>query len=826
MTVHHDFALDRFQKEAIAAIDAGRSVLVAAPTSSGKTVVAEHAVDIALANGGRAFYTAPIKALSNQKFRDLGVMFGAERVGLMTGDQVVASDAPAVVMTTEVLRNMLYAGSEGLDGLRWVVLDEVHFLEDPYRGAVWEEVVLNLAPEVGIVALSATVSNAGELGDWLRTVRGPTDVVVERRRPVRLRSHYLVGQRAGRGRPRRLHRVDLRKEGKRAKEGRRFDVEGHQRHQRGRAGGWVTPRRQEVLRELADAEMLPAIQFIFSRAGCDEARDQVVRDGLDLNHPDEAEAVEAHVRARLASVPDADLVALGVDGWLEGLRRGVAAHHAGMVPLFKEVTEELFANGLLKLVYATETLALGVNLPARSVVVERLTKFTGETHEVLTPGQFTQLSGRAGRRGLDVEGHALVCWSPFIRYEKVAALAESRDFVLRSSFRPTYNMVANLVEGRTRAEAVDLLSRSFAQFQVDRQVGERRRRDEERRAEVERLHQSLAGRRRSVPSGRPIDPADLRPGDVVDLDDDHVHVVLSVGQRSGGRSRIRTLDGVGRVATVDDADLPGPTSLLGSVEMPSPFLPEDPNFQREVRARLSDVLPNGVGSISGVPDGETGRREDQRRLTRLEKQLAASASEVPDPGSDLAARLDAAHRVLEARRMVDGWDLTERGSVLTSIHHEADLLAAEALGDGLLEGMSPAMMAAVVSCLTYRKRGPGESTGERLAGEFPERFGALKALAGRIATAERTVGLDPQDEPDPGFGHVVHAWASGAGLDEVLEDDLPGGEFVRNVRLVADLLRQVASVAPRDVGVVAAEAGALVDRGVVAMSAGRLAEAT
>ncbi|MBM41610.1 MAG: hypothetical protein CL483_06775, partial [Acidobacteria bacterium] len=195
MIARHDFVLDRFQEEAIASVDAGRSVLVAAPTSSGKTVVAEHAVALALQSGGRAFYTAPIKALSNQKFRDLGGLFGKDQVGLMTGDQVVIPEAPAVVMTTEVLRNMLYARAGALAGLQWVVLDEVHFLEDPYRGAVWEEVVLHLAPEVGIVALSATVSNADELGDWLRAVRGPTDVVVERRRPVRLRSHYLVGQR-------------------------------------------------------------------------------------------------------------------------------------------------------------------------------------------------------------------------------------------------------------------------------------------------------------------------------------------------------------------------------------------------------------------------------------------------------------------------------------------------------------------------------------------------------------------------------------------------------------------------------------------------------
>ncbi len=824
MIARHDFVLDRFQEEAIASVDAGRSVLVAAPTSSGKTVVAEHAVALALQSGGRAFYTAPIKALSNQKFRDLGGLFGKDQVGLMTGDQVVTPEAPAVVMTTEVLRNMLYARAGALAGLQWVVLDEVHFLEDPYRGAVWEEVVLHLAPEVGIVALSATVSNADELGDWLRAVRGPTDVVVERRRPVRLRSHYLVGQRGGRGRPRQLHRVDLRREGKSAKEGQRFDVEGKQRYGRGRPGGWVTPRRHEVLRELSEAGMLPAIHFIFSRAGCDEARDQVVRDGVSLNDALEAEAVEVHVQARLANVPDADLEALGVEGWMDGLRRGVAAHHAGLVPLFKEVTEELFAGGLLKLVYATETLALGVNLPARSVVVDRLTKFTGETHEVLTPGQFTQLSGRAGRRGLDVEGHALVCWSPFIRYEKVAALAGSRDFALNSAFRPTYNMVANLVASRTRNEAVDLLSRSFAQFQEERRVGEGRRRAEQRRTEATTLRRSLSESRRSMPAGRPTIPADLRPGDVVHLDDGLVQVVLSVGQRSGGRSRIRTLDGHGNVASVDDADLIDSPLLVASVEMPAQFLPDDPAYRREVQFRLRQVLPDLAVAVDGESRGTDDRRDDRRRLARLENEFAAGAVEVSGPSSDLVARMNARHRVLEVRGMADGWLLTERGVILTAIHHEADLLAVEVLGDGILDGLGPAMMAAMVSCLTYRTRGPGESAGVRLAGEFPDRFADLAVIAGRIAAAERSVGLDPREEPDAGFAHVIHAWASGAGLDDVLEDGLPGGEFVRNVRLVADLLRQVATVALPEVAAVAFEAGAMVDRGVVAMSAGRLDE--
>ena len=678
MTDGRPFELDRFQVEAMAAVDAGRSVLVSAPTSSGKTVVAEHAIDSALAAGRRAFYTAPIKALSNQKFRDLGERLGHDAVGLMTGDQVIAPEAPVVVMTTEVLRNMLYAGSPATEGLGWVVLDEVHFLEDPYRGAVWEEVVLNLAEDVGIVALSATVSNAEELGDWLTAERGPTTVVRENRRPVRLNSHYLVAER---GRPRRVHRLSIRRGNQSNPDGRRFDVDRQTRHGRGRRG-WASPRRDEVLAELSRHDMLPAIHFIFSRAGCDEARDVMIRDGVQLNDAVEERAVDALVDDRLTDLPEADLAALGVAAWREGLRRGVAAHHAGLVPAFKEVTEELFAAGLLKIVYATETLALGVNLPARAVVIDRLTKFNGQTHQVLTPGQFTQLTGRAGRRGLDDEGHALVCWSPFVAFERVAGLAGSRDFVLRSAFRPTYNMVANLILGRTRSEAADLLSRSFAQFQLDRQGVA--------------IHQAAEKRR------------------------------------------------------------------------PPP------------------------------------RKRDSRSAT-----------------TSLSERMEAALRVLEARGMADGWSLEDRGLPLAAIHNEADLLIAESLDSGLLEGLDPGMLSAVVSCLSYRKRGPGEPSSVQLAGAFPERFNGLCALAAGVASAEREEGLEPSEPPDPGFAHVIYAWANGEELAEVLNGTLTGGEFVRNVRLVTDLMRQLTKVAPPLLAATAEEAGRCLDRGVVALAIGR-----
>jgi ATP-dependent RNA helicase HelY len=796
--------LDRFQVEAMASVDAGRSVLVAAPTSSGKTVVAEHAIDRALAAGRRSFYTAPIKALSNQKFRDLGRRLGIDRVGLMTGDQVVSPDAPVVVMTTEVLRNMLYAESSATLDLGWVVLDEVHFLEDPYRGAVWEEVVLNLAQEVGMVALSATVSNARELGDWLTAVRGPTDVVVETSRPVRLRTHYLVAER---GRDRRLHRLATHRGGSPNSDGRRFDNEGgsRQRGGRGRGSRWVTPRRDEVLGELTAHGLLPAIHFIFSRAGCDEARDGILRDGVHLNSGPEAAAVSDHVAARLEGLPVADLEALGVERWAEGLERGVAAHHAGLVPIFKEVTEELFAMGLLKIVYATETLALGVNLPARSVVIDRLTKFTGQTHEVLTPGQFTQLTGRAGRRGMDTEGHAIVCWSPFVPFDRVAGLAGSRDFVLRSAFRPTYNMVANLIVGRTRDQADDLLARSFAQFQMDRQVAKHHRRSDEMRQEARRIRSDLAEPK--PVDGDPVQPAALRPGEVVVIDDGLAHLVLSVAHRSGGRLKIRSLDQAGLMSTVDPADLARLPVRVGEVDLPAPFAPDRPEFRRAAMERLRPFAREA--------DDEAGLR---RRLARLERNLGritGAAAEEP-----LTERLDASLHVLQERGLADGWSLTERGLPLTAIHNEADLLVVEVMAAGLLDGLSPGMLAALVSSLTFRKRGPGEPSTIRLGGDFGPRFASIVMLAADIAEVESGFGMEPALPPDPGFAHVIHAWVGGGELDEVLDPEMTGGEFVRNVRLVADLLRQVSKVAPDGLAEVAEAAGGRLVRGVVAMSGG------
>jgi len=401
------FALDPFQVESFDALDAGQSVLVAAPTGSGKTLVAEYAIAKALAEGRKAFYTTPLKALSNQKFGDLVRRHGAHNVGLLTGDNSINGDAPVVVMTTEVLRNMIYASSPALRGLKYVVLDEVHYLQDAYRGPVWEEVIVHLAPEVRLVCLSATVSNAEELADWISTVRGHTEAVIEERRPVELRNLYLAGDRESE----RLHLLPVLVDGRPNAEAARLDASASRGYRRSRERGGrrlYTPRRVEVADRLDDEDMLPAIYFIFSRNACDDAVGQCLDAGVRLTSVEERDRIRALCEERTANLGDADLDVLGYDRWLAGMEAGVAAHHAGMVPPFKEAVEACFAAGLVKLVFATETLALGINMPARAVVVEKLSKFTGERHAFLTPGEYTQLTGRAGKRGIDDLGFALL----------------------------------------------------------------------------------------------------------------------------------------------------------------------------------------------------------------------------------------------------------------------------------------------------------------------------------------------------------------------------------------------------------------------------------
>lgn len=472
-TAGYDFPLDDFQLRAIRSIAAGHGVLVAAPTGSGKTIVGEFAVFRAFHTGGSCFYTTPIKALSNQKFHDLVARYGSDEVGLLTGDTVINGDAPIVVMTTEVLRNMIYSDSPRLANLTHVVMDEVHFLSDPSRGPVWEEAILNLDPAVTLVSLSATVSNVEEFGGWLNTVRGATDIIVSEKRPVPLNQFLMVGRQimplfdSGDEHLGSINRAVLAATGKAEEAGRRR-----------------RPKRSDVVRHLHAAGMLPAIYFIFSRAGCDGAVQQLLADHVDFTRPAEREEILRTVDAGVAELDPEDLKVLGFTHWRRALSRGFAAHHAGMLPAFRHIVEDLFTRGLLKVCFATETLALGINMPARTVVLEKLVKYNGEAHVELTPGQYTQLTGRAGRRGIDTKGNAVVLWQHGMDPYGVANLASTRTYPLNSTFRPGYNMAVNLIGTLGMEESHRLLQRSFAQYQADGSLVERAEHIEKLRRDV------------------------------------------------------------------------------------------------------------------------------------------------------------------------------------------------------------------------------------------------------------------------------------------------------------------------------------------------------
>jgi ATP-dependent RNA helicase HelY len=822
--------------------------VVAAPTGSGKTVVAQYAVARALEAGRKAFYTTPLKALSNQKYWELVKRHGAENVGLLTGDNSVNGTAPIVVMTTEVLRNMIYASSAALDGLRYVVLDEVHYLQNAYRGPVWEEVIIHAPAGVDLVCLSATVSNAEELADWIRTVRGATTAVIEERRPVELHDLYLLGDKSSD----RLLLVPTLVDGRPNPEAAALDSK-TLRHpgMRGRPRGRLfTPRRVEVVELLEEHDMLPAIYFIFSRAACDDAVVQCVREGKRLTSADERRQIRVIAEEHVESLTDDDLSVLDYPAWVSGLEAGYAAHHAGMVPPFKEAVEACFAAGLVKVVFATETLSLGINMPARTVVIEKLTKFTGERHEFLTPGEYTQLTGRAGRRGIDEVGYAVVLWSPFVPFDQVGGLAGARTYALTSSFRPTYNMAANLVRRYPPDMAHHLLNLSFAQYRADsdvvrletqlerttaalqeaRKAGECSRGDSEEYRRLVRASEETgaqnAGRHRSANASDVVAALErIRPGDVLVVPGGRQGgrvAVLSTSRRRGGDIRLRAVTPDRRLVSLSPRDFPTPPIALARVTIPAPYAPNNAGFQRQVASSLiatrldaseaaatapsprrhwrgmvamSQAAAAEQHPVASCPDARAHLRALDR-ADRLARDVERLERRVKGRLESLARQFDRVLRVLEAWGYVDGWSLTASGARLARLYHESDLLIAECLGQGLLDGLGEAEMAAAVSVFTYENRGQSVPGGWFPSARLRRRWAAITQLVGELNSAEDDAGLPLTRAPDPGFAALAYDWAEGDDLADVLADEeISGGDFVRNVKQLIDLLRQVGDTA-------------------------------
>ncbi len=886
------FDLDDFQRRACESLERGSGVLVCAPTGAGKTVVGEFAVHLALtgATPRKCFYTTPIKALSNQKYHDLVDRYGADRVGLLTGDNAINGDAPVVVMTTEVLRNMLYSGSSTLNGLAYVVMDEVHYLADRFRGAVWEEVIIHLPLSVSLVSLSATVSNYEEFADWLVTVRGHTDVVVSEDRPVPLWQHMLVGKRmfdlfhdADAARKHDVHPELLRYSREML---RRLDLTEHATGGGGRvprSRRWQPPPRADVIERLDRSGLLPAIVFIFSRAGCDAAVQQCLAAGLRLTDPEERAAIREIAGRRVASLPADDLSVLGYWEWLDGLERGIAAHHAGMLPAFKEAVEECFVRGLVKAVFATETLALGINMPARCVVLERLVKFNGEAHVDLTPGEYTQLTGRAGRRGIDVEGHAVVVWGPETDPRHVAGLASTRTYPLRSSFRPSYNMAANLVATVGADRARDLLESSFAQFQADRSVVGLARQvqrnletmetyEAEARchhgdfAEYFAIRVAIAERERRLArqgaTQRRASAAEslerLRIGDVIRVPQGRragLAVVLDPGVGGFGEPRplVLTVDRwAGRISA---ADFSGPVDVLERIRVPKHFNHRAPAARRDLAATIGDLgidrhgdrKPGRGRSREAADDAELAllrvrmrqhpchacpEREDHARWAerrhRLERDTTALRDKVSGRTGSLARTFDQVCAVLTRRGYLGGsGEVTDAGRMLARIWAETDLLVAECLRRGVWDALAPEELAAAVSVVLYESRRDGDERASVPRGPVADAIEATVKLWAEIEVEEAAHGLILTREPDPGFVWPTFRWARGEALARVLasgqlDSDMPAGDFVRWTRQVLDLLGQLtdATGASEQLRSTARQAIRAVNRGVLAYQTG------
>ncbi len=884
------FALDDFQREGCQAVADGHSVLVAAPTGAGKTVVGEFAVAHAQRRGRKAFYTTPIKALSNQKYGDLRAVYGPDKVGLLTGDTSINPHADIVVMTTEVLRNMIYAGSSSLDRLGVVVLDEVHYLADRFRGSVWEEVIVHVGAATAIVSLSATVSNAEEFGAWLTEVRGDTKVIVSERRPVPLWPHVMIREglfdlyAAGTDpsdlgpNPRINPELEaVVKRSRHEEQGNRPVRSGYRGARDSQHRPRRSPPRFAVIDQLNAQGLLPAIVFVFSRAGCEDAVEQVKASGIRLTSDEERRRIAQVIETRCAALPPEDLGPLRFTAWRENLEAGLAAHHAGLIPLFKEVVEELFAAGLIKVVYATETLALGINMPARSVVLEKLVKWDGQAHKDLTAGEYTQLTGRAGRRGIDVEGHAVVIEHPGFDAGQLARLASRRTYPLVSSFQPSYNMTINLVARSGVQRAREALEMSFAQFQADESVVGKARRVRELDIAIEGFRDAMAcdrgdfreyaglreklsrnektasqTARRATRDATVTQLSRLRRGDLVRILGGRrsgVAVVIAPDDDAHA-PRPTVVTDAGRVTRLSIADLTMGLDIVGNVAVSAKFNTQDARARKELGARaagearmvrdkaraekqpraMHSDLDNTRAAMRHHPCHSCPDREDHARWAeRYFKTLRDKdrlANDIQSATGSIAAVFDKRCTVLRDCGYLmgdgEGTIVTSAGTTLKTLYSENDIVMAECLRDDVWAQLNPAGLAAAVSTLLYSaRRDEGDSTPRIPGGPQGVLTEALKQTQrvwSRFAELHEERGLPPLPAPHWGLVNAIHGWAQGKSLDAVIsKTDVAPGDMVRWCKQVIDALDQIAKSAPTSTTTDRANAAiAAMRRGVVA----------
>lgn len=788
------FEVDDFQDKALRGLEAGDNVLVAAPTGAGKTVVADFAVFLAQHRNMKAFYTTPIKALSNQKYHDLVRIYGKDNVGLLTGDISINSEANIVVMTTEVLRNMLYERSVTLEALRYVVLDEIHYLGDPFRGQVWEEVIINLPKQVKIVGLSATVSNIEDFGAWIESVRGKTQLVVSEHRPVPLEQSVIVqasprkepeiydlegpGKGPANVNPRLIERLRELNHRAAIRAGAQQAALKHSRHHGGRHGRKRTgryafrggdrpvrryyPTRADVVDELDLQGFLPAIYFIFSRKGCQRAVEECIDAGLTLTSEKEAQRIGEIADTMVAgTLSTEDLKALGYSSFRFALQHGFAAHHAGMVALFREIVETCFEQGLIKAVFATETLALGINMPARSVVIEKLDKFNGVARVPLTPGQYTQLTGRAGRRGIDTLGHAIVVDHDGLNLAALAALSSKRVYPLHSSFSPSFNMAVNLLSTLDYDEARHALDKSFAQWEANEDSSQLEEQIDDVQEEIDGYDQNL----------------ECRYG--------NIHEFLLLRQHLTDLER-------GERRKLRHTQFRTPLERKKAMHHLADEIAQTRRQEREHPCNNCPDLPRHL---------RWGRRwlTAQKRLTRLKDQYHWRTGLVSRQFELICSvLLDLGY--LEGDKPSE-CRLTQKGRILRRLYTEKDLLLAQCLEEHVFDGCDAQQLAALVSAFIYEPRREDTS-------RFPNHFpgGKKGAIALRVHDLEdiwdsldytvEQAGLNPLDQLQYGITGAIFDWSAEKPLLEVLRDiDIQPGDFVRTCKRLCDVLGQIRDAA-------------------------------
>ncbi len=754
------FKLDAFQREAIDKLERGRGgVLVSAPTSSGKTMVAEYAIFRALKEGGKVLYTTPLKALSNQKYHDFVRQYSEATVGLVTGENTINDDAPVVVMTTEILRNLIYEDPKRLDLVQYVVLDEVHYIDDFPRGSVWEEIVIQAPRSIKLVGLSATIGNYREIADWMAENRGGMETVFHDVRPVELKmwlginNRFLPLFKSDGG-------IDQRTWSKAAQEE-------EASYRVGQYRSLPSNDLLHVVPELRSLDMLPAIYFIFSRRGCREALKRCSFHEIDLTTPDEKGAIDRVAAERLHGLKDKDEEALFrrmVDARL--LRRGLAEHHAGLLPYHKEMVEELFQRGLIKVVFATETLSLGINMPARGVVVSSFTKFDGVNFSNLTTGELTQLMGRAGRRGIDVIGHGVILKESDVEVGTIYEVAMGPTLVVQSKFLPSYNMALNLMRVYTPEEAEGLMQRSFGQFQ--------------KRLAADQTKERLVNVREQL--------ADIRR-----LWDDSEVSIEDVAQYFKLEDRRRSIRiELKRLRREGAAERKGRRGRRTRAITPSGRM-----IQRlEVEAKGLLERQHKLKVVRSPRFGELIQRYAEIRT--LQKELDAGSREVTGQMDEYPRKLRRLCKILTESGFLAHDKPTDKGLFAARVYGENTILVAEAVWLGWFEGLAPEEVCAVLVMLAAedRDRG-GRGRQERGPRRYPtpaiaQTARLIRSLYFRFADMESDLDEPNLRTPSHDYIDFAYRWSAGEPLDQIpLPANIDIGDAIKAMKGLYSLLRQL-----------------------------------